>query len=154
MIADNAEVLMTHNGPTAIATSVILSTLRDGEGAEAFRSIGKLLAESPYQPSRGPDASHLFDRNHARFFLKKMASLDKKGKAGSFSTIIAEEVPGEVMASWTDCNFGAFFLVQLLETRIPEVVNKVKTALAGKRSALKKSELKGVELLQKMLAEG
>lgn len=154
MIADHAELLMTCDGHTANATFVILSALRKGEGTAAFRSIGKLLAQSPYERISEQEAPHLFNREHARFFLKRMASLDRRGKAGSFSALIAEEVPEEVMASWTNCRFGVSFLTQLIETRIPEVVNKVKTALGGERELATWSELRRVKMLQKMFAEG
>lgn len=154
LIADNAELFMTHNGPTAIATSVILSNLREGEATEAFRSIARLLADSPYEPSSDPEKMHLFDRNHARFFLKKMTLHDKATKQQKcFSATLVEEVPKEALVTWIGCNFGAFLLVNLLETGIPEVMQAVKEALAGKQSLLKKSELKGCKALREKLKE-
>ncbi|KAG0411165.1 hypothetical protein HPB47_011731 [Ixodes persulcatus] len=155
LIADNAELFLTHNGPTAVVASVILTNLREGEATEAFRSIARLLADSPYEPSTDPEKAHLFDRNHARFFLKKMTLHDRASKQGQncFSAILVDEVPKEALVTWIGCNFGAFLLVNLLETGVPEVVRVVKEALAGKQSLLKKSELKGCEALREKLKE-
>ncbi|KAM7305870.1 pumilio homolog 3 [Ixodes scapularis] len=155
LIADNAELFLTHNGPTAVVASVILTNLREGEATEAFRSIARLLANSPYEPSTDPEKAHLFDRNHARFFLKKMTLHDRASKQGQncFSAILVDEVPKEALVTWIGCNFGAFLLVNLLETGVPEVVRVVKEALAGKQSLLKKSELKGCEALREKLKE-
>lgn len=154
-IGDNIEELIISSGPTSVALHVILTSLSTTEAAPAFKSIAKLLDASPY--SVGKDqGTHLFDQGPVRFFLKKLAAHDKdSGDKGhdSFCGVIADEVSLETMSTWIGCNFGAFFLVQLLETGITKAIARVKAALEGKHSVLKKSDLKGAEILRKKLHE-
>lgn len=156
MIADNAEELVTCGGPTAVALYVILTSLSTSEAAIAFKSIAKLLNASPYRIGKEQESSHLFDQGSARFFLKKMATHDKDiGDKGqdSFCGVIADEVSEETMSTWIGCNFGAFFLVQLLETGITKVIERVQSALEGKHNILKKCDTKGAVILRKKLQD-
>uniref|UniRef100_A0A224YXC3 Pumilio homology domain family member 6 n=1 Tax=Rhipicephalus zambeziensis TaxID=60191 RepID=A0A224YXC3_9ACAR len=153
-IANNIEELLTGGGPTAIALYVILTSMSTSEAAAAFKSIAKLLDASPCTISKDQESSHLFDHGSARFFLKKMATHDKDiGDKGhnSFCGVIASEVKKETMSTWIGCNFGAFFLVQLLETGIPKAIERVQSALEGKHSVLKKSDFKGAAVLRTKL---
>lgn len=153
-IANNIEELLTCGGPTAIALYVILTSMSTSEAATAFKSIAKLLDASPYMISKDQESSHLFDQGSARFFLKKMATHDKDiGDKGqdSFCGVIASEVKKETMSTWIGCNFGAFFLVQLLETGIPKAIERVQSALEGKHNILKKSDFKGAAVLRTKL---
>uniref|UniRef100_A0A131XC62 Putative puf family rna-binding protein n=1 Tax=Hyalomma excavatum TaxID=257692 RepID=A0A131XC62_9ACAR len=153
-IADNIEELLTCGGPTAIALYVILTSLSTSEAAIAFKSVAKLLDASPYKICKDQESLHLFDQGSARFFLKKMATHDKeigdKGQS-SFCGVIADEVKEETMSTWIGCNFGTFFLVQLLETGIPKAIERVQSALEGKHSVLKKCDFKGADILMKKL---
>ncbi|XP_077505038.1 pumilio homolog 3-like [Amblyomma americanum] len=154
-ISDKIEELMTCGGPTPVALHVILTSLSTTEAAPAYKSIAKLLDASPYMVGKD-QGTHIFDQAPARFFLKKLAAHDKDiGDKGqdSFCGVIAEEVSQETMSTWIGCNFGAFFLVQLLETGITKAVARVKAALEGKHSILKKSDLKGAEILRRKLHE-
>ncbi|XP_075547940.1 pumilio and CPL domain-containing protein penguin [Dermacentor variabilis] len=156
MIADNAEELLTCGGPTSIALHVILTSLSTSEAAVAFKTIAKLLNASPYKIGKEQESSHLFDQGSARFFLKKMATHDKDiGDEGqdSFCGVIADEVSEETMSTWIGCNFGAFFLVQLLETGITKGIERVKSALEGKHNTLKKCDSKGAVILRKKLQD-
>lgn len=153
-IANNIEELLTCGGPTAIALYVILTSMSTSEAATAFKSIAKLLDASPYTISKNQESSHLFDQGSARFFLKKMATHDKDiGDKGqdSFCGVIASEVKKETMSTWIGCNFGTFFLVQLLETGIPKAIERVQSALEGKHNILKKSDFKGAAVLRTKL---
>nr|XP_037269903.1 pumilio homolog 3-like [Rhipicephalus microplus] len=153
-IADNIEELLTGGGPTAIALYVILTSMTTSEAAVAFKSIATLLDASPYTISKDQESSHLFDQASARFFLKKMATHDKDiGDKGqdSFCGVIVRHVKKETMSTWIGCNFGAFFLVQLLETGIPKAIEHVQSALEGKHSILKKADFKGATMLRTKL---
>ncbi|KAH9361075.1 pumilio and CPL domain-containing protein penguin [Haemaphysalis longicornis] len=154
VIADNAEELLTCSGPTAIALHVILTNIATSEAASAFRGIAKLLNEVPYKVGKDQEGKHLFDESPARFFLKKMAAHDKNvGDKGqdSFCGVVADIVTEETMSTWIGCHFGALFLVMLLETGITKAIARVKAALQGKNSLLKKSEVKTAELLLRKL---
>lgn len=156
VIGDNAEELLTCSGPTAVALHVILTNIATSEAATAFRGIAKLLNESPYKAGKDQEVHHLFDDAPARFFLKKMAAHDKSiGDKGqdSFCGVVADIVAKETMSTWIGSHFGALFLVMLLETGIAKAIARVKAALEGKHSHLKKSDLKTAEVLLKKLQE-
>ncbi|XP_054714765.1 pumilio homolog 3-like [Uloborus diversus] len=153
LIVSNIPALYTDNA-FCLFSAVILKHIA-GDRTAAFRSIAKIAAE-PYNSDN--KNKHIIEVSGSNFMLKQLilndASVLKEKDCTStdtFSYVLANTVPSGVLKTWIECNRGAFLLVSLLETEIPEVVEKVKEELTGCKKYLAKKNYKGAEILLKLL---
>eukprot|EP00111_Clytia_hemisphaerica_P009198 TCONS_00027031-protein len=104
---------------------------------------------------KGPKADHPVVDACGHWCLKSVIKQDKKrqenGYGTLFSTILCNHVTEGGFSDWATENRGAFVLVSLLESGIQSVTDRVKADLKFVEKDKLDKELKGIELLLKLI---
>jgi len=145
---------MVRNASNSVVARTILLNCK-GDPTAAYSSISELVAE-PFIAGN-VERYHVIEDAASHMLLKKIIKADaekyKDGEKVLFSQILLNTVPEESLGQWLDSNRGAFILINLLETQIPDVVTTVKTLLAPLRKKLKHKTYKAADILRKKLKE-
>jgi pumilio family protein 6 len=168
LVTDNALDLLNHNKTCLLATNILTQGVADetsvGDKREAMTAVVKEFAnEGLYFEGKGGGNIHIIEKTANTVFLKKVLKAEKslfeeKGKKmGSdlyLSAVFVELVSQQVLRSYVGCNRGCFLLLDLLQTEIPPVLEKVRSACKGLNKTLSEKGLKGADLLLEKLKSG
>lgn len=149
LIVNNIADLYKNNAFCLFTVTILKHTV--GNRRQAFESIAKLASERYTSENKNV---HVIEYPGSFFMLKQLILNDTSEQAEgrnldsvTFSEVLVNTIPDGIMKTWFNCNRGAFLLVNLLETEIPAVVNRIRTELLGSHKQLDKLNFKGAELL-------
>eukprot|EP00058_Branchiostoma_floridae_P020525 XP_002606015.1 hypothetical protein BRAFLDRAFT_269781 [Branchiostoma floridae] len=141
-------------------SQVALATLEyaQGDKTAAYEALSVLAAEDFMPQGRDGDESqmHLVEHPAGHLFLKRLLTWDKNQREagqtqGFFALALLSDLEPGAMASWAKVNRGAFVIVSLLDTGIPEVVKRVQKELEPQKTMLKNIKVAGTDILVKKL---
>ncbi|KAI8509258.1 hypothetical protein Bbelb_131060 [Branchiostoma belcheri] len=141
-------------------SQVALATLEyaHGDKTAAYEALSLLAAEDFMPQGRDGEESemHLVEHPAGHLFLKRLLTWDKTQREagqteGFFAPALLSHLEPGAMASWAKVNRGAFVIVSLLDTGIPEVVKRVQKELEPQKTMLKNIKVAGTDILVKKL---
>ncbi|XP_078658455.1 pumilio homolog 3-like [Branchiostoma floridae x Branchiostoma belcheri] len=141
-------------------SQVALATLEYayGDKTAAYEALSLLAAEDFMPQGRDGEESemHLVEHPAGHLFLKRLLTWDKTQREagqteGFFAPALLSHLEPGAMASWAKVNRGAFVIVSLLDTGIPEVVKRVQKELEPQKTMLKNIKVAGTDILVKKL---
>lgn len=142
------------------STLLIYNILTNAEEGDRHAALVKLVDCLVDCGELVDDEHRLIKQSDFYFLIKKLVQNDKtklkeNGDYESFSRVLVDNLPENVLKSYCSCNKGCFLLLSLAETEIDHVVKKIKKLIGKserKQLTASSKQSKGAELLLTKLA--